>query len=101
MKKIVIVGLSMLIMSSVLYAQDAQKMNTVKTDLFSAILRTGVLKYERAINEDMSVQLGFFYTGYSPGDSEVKLSGFGIQVVRLRNCMLFNRFIEVLWVNPK
>lgn len=78
MKKIVIAGFTMLIMSSVIYAQDAQKMNTIKTDLFSAILRTGVLKYERAINEDMSVQLGFFYTGYSPGDSESSLKGIGI-----------------------
>ena len=78
MKKIVIVGLSMLIMSSVLYAQDAQKMNAVKTDLFSAFLRTGVIKYERAINEDMSFQLGFFYTGYSPRESESTLNGFGI-----------------------
>jgi len=78
MKKIAIVAFTMLVISSVLYAQDVQKMNTVKTDLFSVILRTGVLKYERAINEDMSVQLGFFYTGYGPGDSDAKLSGIGI-----------------------
>ncbi len=74
----------MLIISSVLYAQEAQeaqgaqKMNAIKTDLFSPFLRTGVLKYERAFNEDLSFQLGFFYTGFSPGDSDAKLSGFGI-----------------------
>ena len=78
MKKIVIVGLSMLIMSSVLYAQDIQKMNVVKTDLFSAFLRTGVIKYERAFTDDISAQLGFFYTGYSPRESEASLSGWGI-----------------------
>ncbi len=78
MKKIVLLGFTMLIISSVLYAQDTQKMNAIKTDLFSPFLRTGVLKYERAFTEDISVQLGFFYTGYSPGDSEAKLSGFGI-----------------------
>lgn len=75
MKKIVLLGFTMLIISAGL---NAQKMNAVKTDLFSPFLRTGVLKYERAINEDISVQLGFFYTGYSPRESEAKLNGFGI-----------------------
>jgi len=75
MKKIALLAFSMLIVSAGL---NAQKMNTVKTDLFSAFLRTGVLKYERAINENMSAQLGFFYTGYSPGESDGKLSGIGI-----------------------
>lgn len=75
MKKIVLLGLSMLIISTGLMAQ---KKNTIKTDLFSAFLRTGVLKYEYAFNEDMSVQLGFFYTGYNPRDVETSLSGYGI-----------------------
>jgi len=78
MKKILVLGFTMLIISSVLYAQDTQKMNAIKTDLFSPFLRTGVLKYERAFTKDISVQLGFFYTGYSPGDTEAKLRGFGI-----------------------
>ena len=78
MKKIVIVGLTMLVMSSVIYAQDAQKMNVIKTDLFSAFIRTGVIKYERAFNENISAQLGFFYTVYSPRDSESDLNGWGI-----------------------
>ena len=55
-----------------------QKMNALKTDLFSAFLRTGVLKFERALNEDMSFQIGGFYTGFSPGDTDARLSGFGI-----------------------
>jgi hypothetical protein len=75
MKKIALLGFSMLLISGGL---SAQKLNNVKTDLFSAFLRTGVFKYERALNENMSAQLGFFYTGYSPGDSETKLSGIGI-----------------------
>ena len=78
MKKIVLLGCTMLIISSVLYAQDTQKMNVVKTDLFSAFLRTGVIKYERAFNEHISAQLGFFYTGYQPRESETELSGWGI-----------------------
>jgi len=78
MKKIAIAVLSLLIMSSVLYAQDTQKMNVVKTDLFSVIIRTGVVKYERALNEHMSVQLGFFYTGFHPRDSQSELNGWGI-----------------------
>jgi len=75
MKKITLLGFALLILSSGLFAQ---KMNAVKTDLFSAILRTGVIKYERAFSEDISVQLGFFYTGYSPRDSESSLNGWGI-----------------------
>jgi len=75
MKKTTLLGFALLILSSGLFAQ---KMNAVKTDLFSAILRTGVIKYERAFSEDISVQLGFFYTGYSPRDSESSLNGWGI-----------------------
>ena len=75
MKRLSLLGFALLILSTGLYAQ---KMNTVKTDLFSAFLRTGVIKYERAFNENMSAQLGFFYTGYSPGDSDASLNGIGI-----------------------
>jgi hypothetical protein len=75
MKKIVLLGLSMLIISTGLMAQ---KRNAIKTDLFSAFLRTGVIKYERAFNDDLSAQLGFFYTGYSPRETEATLSGWGI-----------------------
>jgi len=75
MKKLVMFAIAAFILSSGLMGQ---KQNAVKTDLFSAFLRTGVLKYERALNENMSLQLGGFYTGYSPGDTEAKLSGIGI-----------------------
>jgi hypothetical protein len=75
MKKVALLGLSLLLLSTGL---RAQKTNAIKTDLFSAFLRTGVLKYEKAINDDMSLQLGFFYTGYSPRDTEGTLNGWGI-----------------------
>jgi hypothetical protein len=75
MKKIALFIFAAFIVSTGLMGQ---KKNVVKTDLFSAFLRTGVLKYERALNESMSLQLGAFYTGYSPGDTDAKLSGFGI-----------------------
>ncbi|MEN8229983.1 MAG: DUF3575 domain-containing protein [Bacteroidota bacterium] len=75
MKKTAILGLSLLLITAGL---NAQKMNNIKTDLFSAFLRTGVIKYERAITEDISAQLGFFYTGFTPRDSDSKLNGIGI-----------------------
>ncbi len=78
MKKIAVLVFTMLIISAGLIAQDVWKKNAVKTDLFSVILRTGTIKYERAFTEDISVQLGFFYTGYHPRDSQSELSGWGI-----------------------
>ena len=57
---------------------QAQKMNNIKTDLFSPIIRTFAIKFERAFTEDISGQLGFFYTGYNDRDSETTLNGFGI-----------------------
>ena len=76
MKRVLLFLIAALLVSAVLQAQT--KMNAVKTDLFSPVLRTGVLKYERALNEDMSFQLGFFYTGYKVGDAGTEFSGFGI-----------------------
>jgi hypothetical protein len=75
MKKIALFAFAMFILSTGLLGQ---KMNNFKTDLFSAFLRTGVLKYEKALNEDISLQIGGFYTGYSPADTDARLSGFGI-----------------------
>jgi len=75
MKKLALFAFASFILSTGLMGQ---KMTNFKTDLFSPFLRTGVLKFERALNEDMSLQLGFFYTGYSPRDTDAKLTGFGI-----------------------
>lgn len=75
MKRLALLGFALLLIAT---GVNAQKMNAIKTDLFSAFIRTGVLKYERAFNENISAQLGFFYTGYSPRESDASLSGWGI-----------------------
>ena len=75
MKKFALLGLSIFLLSTAL---QAQKLNNVKTDLFSPFIRTGVIKYERAFTESISAQLGFFYTGFTPRESESSLGGFGI-----------------------
>lgn len=56
-------------------AQDAKK-NVIKANLLSPIVRTGSFFYERALNEEMSLQMGFFYSGLS--FEETKYRGFGI-----------------------
>jgi hypothetical protein len=50
--------------------------NAFKINVLSPIFRTLNVQYERKIKESSSLQLGFFYTGYSIGDTE--FSGFGI-----------------------
>ena len=75
MKRIVLLIPALIVISAGLLGQ---KTNNIKTDLFSPILRTFVIKYEKAFNQDMSGQLGFFYTGYHPRDVNTSLSGFGI-----------------------
>lgn len=75
MKKITLLSVALILFSLNVHAQ---KMNAVKTNLFSPILRTGHLLYERVINEDMSIQLGFFYTAYTDSDTDVSLKGWGI-----------------------
>ncbi len=68
-------GLLLALPATRLKAQPV-KFNVIKTNLFSPIIRTYHLNYERVINEDMSGQLGFYYTGFHVGDIDV--SGFGI-----------------------
>ena len=55
---------------------NAQKDNYVKASLFSPFARSGSFFYERVLNNDMSGQLGFFFTKAVLGDT--KLNGFGI-----------------------
>jgi hypothetical protein len=76
MKKVLISLSAAILITATLQAQT--KMNAVKTDLFSPVVRTGVLKYERVLNDAMSFQLGFFYTGFKPSGSTTEFSGFGI-----------------------
>ncbi|SRR5260221_3640676 len=54
-------------------AQD--KSNNLKINIFSPVVKTLNLQYERVLNKDQSFQFGFFYTGYS--SSGTSLSGVG------------------------
>ncbi len=61
MKKIIVL---LTIISLGMGVTQAQlKSNVIKTSLVSPFMNTYVLAYERALNEDMGVQLGFYYTG--------------------------------------
>jgi hypothetical protein len=54
----------------------AQPKTAIKVNLLSPVARTFNVAFERAISENGSLQLGFYYTGVKTGG--VKLSGFGI-----------------------
>jgi hypothetical protein len=58
------------------FAQAQEKSNVVKTSLVSPFLNTYVLAYERALNEDMGLQMGFYYSGAST--LGVNFSGFAL-----------------------
>lgn len=57
-------------------AQDGEKMNNIKVNIFSPLVRTASIFYERKLGEATSAQLGLFYTGFS--SDGVMLRGFGI-----------------------
>jgi hypothetical protein len=76
MKKIIFLFFSILLLCSVSFLGYSQKSNYVKANLFSPLVRTGSFFYERVLNDDMSGQLGFFFTKVVVGNT--KLSGFGI-----------------------
>ncbi len=50
--------------------------NVIKINILAPIVKTFNVQYERALNDNSSLQLGFFYTGFSSGDT--KFTGFGI-----------------------
>ena len=50
--------------------------NVFKINIISPVVRTASVFYERALNDQSSLQLGFFYSGYSGNDT--KFRGFGI-----------------------
>lgn len=54
----------------------AQPTNAIKINLISPVVRTLNLAYEHAINENSSIQLGFYYTGAKINDT--KINGYGI-----------------------
>lgn len=61
----------------VLCSFNAKAQNNVfKLNIISPVVRTASVFYERTLNDESSLQLGFYYSGYS--DDETKLRGFGI-----------------------
>ena len=56
------------------FAQSPQ--NVIKLNIFSPIVRTLSVSYEKALSTDNSFQINVLYTGYSIDDT--KLRGFGI-----------------------
>ncbi|MBE9510624.1 MAG: DUF3575 domain-containing protein [Bacteroidetes bacterium] len=76
MKKIIFLFLPILLFCSVSFSGYSQKRNFVKVNLFSPLVKSGSFFYERVLNDDMSGQLGFFFTKVEAGDT--KFSGFGI-----------------------
>jgi hypothetical protein len=70
----------LLIILTVAFIGTATKVNAqsnaIKVNIFSLLVKTGSFFYERALNDNMTGQLGFYYTGFKLGDT--KFSGFGI-----------------------
>ncbi|MEZ4605216.1 MAG: DUF3575 domain-containing protein [Bacteroidales bacterium] len=56
----------------------AQKKSNIKTDLLSPIIRTYVLKFETAISENSSIQVGALYTNFLLGSDAGDFSGFAV-----------------------
>src|ERR1044072_1385073 len=54
----------------------AQPQNAIKLNPLSLVFATGNVAYERAVSQNSSFQLGFFYTAV--GISDFKYSGLGI-----------------------
>lgn len=54
----------------------AQPKTAIKINLLSPVARTFNIAFERAVNDNGSFQLGFYYTGLKVED--VKFSGFGL-----------------------
>ncbi len=76
MKKFIFLFLSILLFCTVSFSGYSQKSNFVKANLFSPLVRSGSFFYEKVFNDDMSGQLGFFFTKVEAGNT--KFSGFGI-----------------------
>lgn len=70
MKKLLVIAA--IFSSASAFAQQ----NAVKVNILSPIFSTINVSFEHALSETGSLQLGFYYTGASVGDT--KFSGFGI-----------------------
>lgn len=71
-----LVSLFLVMIALPLAAQDAPPKNLIKINLLSPLVRTGSFFFERAMTDEISLQLGFFYTGASVGETTFR--GFGL-----------------------
>lgn len=51
---------------------QAQKKNGIKANILSPLMRTASLFYEHTLNENSSINIGFLYTGMTPGDTKIR-----------------------------
>ncbi|MBX2966413.1 MAG: DUF3575 domain-containing protein [Cyclobacteriaceae bacterium] len=73
MKKVTFIALVVCLMVA---ANAVHAQNVVKINILSPVVKTLNVSYERAINENSSFQLGFFYSFWS--NDVTKFNGFGI-----------------------
>ncbi len=67
MRKLIVVALVFISFAST----QGQVKNLVKANLFSPLLRTGSFFYERTLSESSSLTLGFLFTSWGFGDSDI------------------------------
>ena len=75
MKKVLFAA-ALVVAATSLKAQDKGGQNAIKLNPLSLVFATGNVAYERAVSENQSFQIGFFYTGVKISD--LKYSGLGI-----------------------
>ncbi len=63
------------VLTAFAFSANAQS-SVIKLNIFSPIVSTFNVQYEKTTKADQSFQLGFFYTGYSSSDT--KFNGFGL-----------------------
>jgi len=64
------------IASMLFFSKGMAQSNAFKINIISPVVKTASVFYERALNDQSSLQLGFYYTGASVDDT--KFQGFGI-----------------------
>jgi hypothetical protein len=74
MKKLLFI--SFFTAASFFFSGTGMAQNVVKVNIFSPLVRTGSLFYERALSENKSLQLGVFFTGMKLDNT--RFSGYGI-----------------------
>ncbi|GAA4401384.1 hypothetical protein GCM10023187_15520 [Nibrella viscosa] len=59
-----------------LYTAHAQSQTVIKANIFSPLVRTGNFAIERALNENHSFQVGFYFTGFKADGT--RFNGIGV-----------------------